>query len=130
MKHLKPEPNIPKGLVGPSSTIDIKICGHPCEALLDSGSQVTIIFEKWYSKHLSDVPIHSVHGLAIWGLSESSYPYKGYVVVYLEFPKDLGISGSLSVLALVCPEPCNSDQVPVIIEMNANLFKRLADLCQ
>ncbi len=30
----------------------------------------------------------------------------------------------------MCPKPRNSDQVPVIIGTNANLFQRLADLCQ
>ncbi|XP_043072489.1 paraneoplastic antigen Ma2-like [Puntigrus tetrazona] len=29
---------LPKGLVGPSSTFDVKVNGHPCVALLDSGS--------------------------------------------------------------------------------------------
>lgn len=40
--------NIPSGLVGPASTMSVKINGHECKALLDSGSQVTIIFDKWY----------------------------------------------------------------------------------
>ncbi len=35
------EPNgLPKGLVGPASTVEVKIGGHPCHALWDSGSQV------------------------------------------------------------------------------------------
>ncbi|XP_060771671.1 paraneoplastic antigen Ma2-like [Neoarius graeffei] len=41
---------LPKGLVGPSSFVSVKINGHLCDALLDSGSQVTIIFEDWYKK--------------------------------------------------------------------------------
>jgi hypothetical protein len=35
---------IPEGLVGPPSLIPLKVTGYPCKALLDSGSQVTIIF--------------------------------------------------------------------------------------
>ncbi len=43
------EPNgLPKGLVGSASTVEVKIGGHPCHALWDSGSQVTIVFESWY----------------------------------------------------------------------------------
>nr|XP_054604917.1 paraneoplastic antigen Ma1 homolog [Nothobranchius furzeri] len=73
--------NLPKGLVGPPSTAHVKVEGKPCTALLDSGSQVTIVFDSWYTEHLSHVPLNPVSGLAIWGLSESesSYPYKGYI---------------------------------------------------
>ncbi|KAL2081551.1 hypothetical protein ACEWY4_023404 [Coilia grayii] len=120
----------PEGLIGPPSTVQVKVNGHPCMAILDSGSQVTIIFEEWYEKHLSGVPIQPVSGLAIWGLSDTSYPYLGYVVVDMEFPKELtGKPETLSVLALICPGPNTPDQVPVILGTNASLFHRLADLC-
>ncbi|XP_049329329.1 uncharacterized protein LOC111193656 [Astyanax mexicanus] len=122
---------VPSGLIGPSPIVQIKINGEPCSALLDSGSQVTIIFEEWHQKHLIDVPIQPVSGLAVWGLSESSYPYKGYVVVNVQFPKELvGVQETISVLALVCPGPRSPDQTPVILGTNANLFQRLAQLCK
>ncbi len=53
---------LPKGLVGPSSTFDVKVNGHSCVALLDSGSQVTIIFEKWYLTYLPQVPLQPIDG--------------------------------------------------------------------
>lgn len=128
---IQKENPIPEGLVGPTSVVQLKVNGHECDALLDSGSQVTIIFEAWYKQHLSDVSIHPVTGLAIWGLSESSYPYLGYVMVDVEFPaKITGTQEVLSVLALICPGPCSPDQTPVILGTNANLFKRLARLCR
>ncbi|XP_048108990.1 uncharacterized protein LOC125300872 [Alosa alosa] len=121
---------LPKGLIGPPSTVQVRVNGNPCTAILDSGSQVTIIFQKFYEKHLSDIPIQPVSGLAIWGLSDTSYPYSGYIVVDMQFPKELtGKSETLSVLALICPGPNTPDQVPVILGTNANLFYRLADLC-
>uniref|UniRef100_A0A3Q4AVM6 CCHC-type domain-containing protein n=1 Tax=Mola mola TaxID=94237 RepID=A0A3Q4AVM6_MOLML len=49
--HAKSTPPFPEGLIGPSSIVQVKVNGHPCTAILDSGSQVTIIFEKWYEKH-------------------------------------------------------------------------------
>lgn len=78
------EPNgLPKGLVGPTSMVKVKICGQSCESLLDSGSQVTLVFDScvWYSQNLPDVPIHPLTGLSIWGLGSSSYPYKRYIIV-------------------------------------------------
>nr|XP_055033931.1 uncharacterized protein LOC129422186 [Misgurnus anguillicaudatus] len=124
------EPNgLPKGLVGPTSTVNVKICGQSCEALLDSGSQVTLVFDTWYSQNLPDVPIHPLTGLSIWGLGSSSYPYKGYIVVDVSFPVSLtGVEESVSILALVCPDPKGPPQFPVIIGTNASFFQRLTAL--
>ncbi|KAI7790434.1 hypothetical protein IRJ41_006419, partial [Triplophysa rosa] len=120
---------LPTGLVGPSSTVEVKVNGKSCVALLDSGSQVTIVFEKWYLRHLSQVPLKHLDGLAIWGLSSSSYPYRGYIVVDMEFPQALtGSSETVTVLALVCPDSTGPDQVPVIIGTNASFFQRLTDI--
>ncbi len=41
--------------------------------------------EKWYRKYLPEVPIHPVSGWLYGVLSDSSYPYIGYVVVDIEF---------------------------------------------
>lgn len=79
--------DLPEGLIGPPSMEPIKVNGHLCDALLDSGSRVSIIFESWYKQYLSNVPIHPVSRLDIWGLSDSSYPYLGYAVVDVDFPK-------------------------------------------
>uniref|UniRef100_A0AAQ4P6T0 ribonuclease H n=1 Tax=Gasterosteus aculeatus aculeatus TaxID=481459 RepID=A0AAQ4P6T0_GASAC len=123
--------DIPQGLIGPSSIVPVKINGQQCNALLDSGSQVTIIFESWYKRHLPNVAIQPVSGLAIWGLSENSYPYLGYVVVDMAFPEKVtGTKEPLSVLALICPSPSSPEQTPVILGTNANLFQRLSRLCK
>lgn len=105
--------------------------GEPCNALLDSGSRVTILCENWYKEHLSGVLIYPVSGLTIWGLSNSSYPYLGYVVVDVEFPEQVkGGHETISVLALICPDSRGPDQTSMIIGTNASLFQRLATLCQ
>ena len=95
--------NFPKGLMGPPFVVHLSVNGQQCDAVLDSGSQVTIISVEWYKQHLSDVPIDPVSGLAIWGLSETSYPYLGYVVVDVEFPESVTLR-----LSIDLPWPQNS----------------------
>ncbi len=125
--------DIPEGLIGPPSVVSVKVNGHGCDALFDSGSQVTIIFESWYQTYLSDVPIRPVSGLALWGLSESeiSYPYRGYVVVDIEYPaKVAGADQTVTVLALICPQPRTADQTPIIVGTNASHIRRLVQQCK
>lgn len=126
MEVPKTDSDLPEGLVGPSTICTIKVNDLTCDALMDSGSNVTILFEGWYEKHLSHVPIHPISQLAIWGLADSEYPYRGYVVTEMEFPEDMsGVKGPVTVLALICPEPQHAQQVPVIVGTNAFLFHRL-----
>lgn len=117
---------IPEGLIGPPTIEPIKVNDLTCDALLDSGSTVTIIFEDWYKENLPHVAICPVSDLAVWGLADSDYPYRGYVVVQMEFPEDLtGVKGPVGVLALICPAPPHCYQAPVIVGTNAFLFRRL-----
>lgn len=71
---------IPEDLIGQSSFEALKVNGHMCNALFDSSSQVSIIFDSWYKRYLSDI-IQPVSRLDIFVLSDSSYPYLGHVVV-------------------------------------------------
>ncbi|KAK7929525.1 hypothetical protein WMY93_005920 [Mugilogobius chulae] len=123
--------DIPEGLIGPSSIAPIKVNDISCNGLMDSGSTVTIIFEDWYKANIPNVPIQPISSLAIWGLSAESYPYCGYVVVEMEFPEDVaGVKGPITVLALICPEPPQGHETPVVVGTNAFLFRRLFQLCK
>lgn len=52
-------------------------------------------------------------------------------MVDVEFSATLtGARETISVLALVCPEPSGPDHISVIVGTNANLFHRLAALCK
>ncbi|KAL6478149.1 hypothetical protein MHYP_G00139840 [Metynnis hypsauchen] len=73
--------------------------------------------------HLAHIPLHPLSGLAIWGLSGSdeSYPYRGYIQVEVEFPKNVSSTpGPMAVLALVCPDPRCSDAVPILVGTNVH----------
>ncbi|KAL3996707.1 PHD finger protein 20 [Sarotherodon galilaeus] len=122
---------LPEGLVGPSFIHTVKVNDVDCDALIDSGSNVTIIFESWYNQHLADVPIKPLSRLGLWGLADTEYPYKGYVVVEMEFTKEItGVSGRVEVLALICPDPKNQQQTPMLVCTNTSLFRCLWDLVQ
>lgn len=121
--------DIPEGLVGPSFIHTIKVNDVSCNALIDSGSNVTIIFESWYNEHLADVPITPFSKLGLWGLSDTEFPYKGYVAVEMEFTEEItGVSGQVEVLALICREPNYVQQTPVLVGTNTSLFRRLWEL--
>lgn len=128
--HTSSHCGLPEGLVGPSMMASVTIEGQPCRALLDSGSRVTIIFESWYSRYLPNVPILPLTDLAIWGLSDSNYPYKGYVAVELGLPPNpKGAGEAVSILALVCPDPTSPDPVPAIIGTNTKKLRSLLTHC-
>lgn len=81
----------------------IKVNRHLCNAQLDSGLQVTIIFESWYGKYISDVPTHPVQE-----------PW------YLEFfeissKKITASPETMYVLALTCPTPQDPEQTAIIV---------------
>lgn len=47
--------SLPERLVGSSSTACVKVDGMPCTAILER--VFPIIFNSWYAKHLSHVPL-------------------------------------------------------------------------
>lgn len=100
-----------------------------CDALIDSGSNVTIIFENWYNEHLATVPIKPLSGLGLWGLADTEYPYKGCVIVDMEFTEEItGVSGCIEVVALICPNSKAQQQTPVLVGTNTSLFRRLWEM--
>lgn len=48
-----PSPGVPEGLLGESPTTTVTLDGVRCMALLDTGSQVTRLSNKFYMSHLS-----------------------------------------------------------------------------
>nr|XP_042702134.1 paraneoplastic antigen Ma3 homolog [Chrysemys picta bellii] len=121
---------IPAGLIGPRAEVMVKIKGEECKAVLDTGSQVTIIFQSFYQKMLRHLPIQPLTGVGLCGLSMNKYPYQGYVIVHLKFPKKVaGVKKKVDTAALICPDPKGTSDVSVLIGTNSSLFKVLADYC-
>lgn len=98
---------------------NVIIEGKPADAIMDSGSTVSIVFEGWYSQHLSHLPLHPISSLDLWGLGQTSYPYTGFIAMEMQFPEDGNQCAPKLVLALVCPETNGPDQPPIIIGTNA-----------
>lgn len=74
---------LPEGLVGPPSIAPVQIEGIYARALLDSGSQVTILYQGFYNTYLKHLPLQPLEDLEIWGLSFDQYPYSGYMAIKL-----------------------------------------------
>ena len=84
-----PENNtdLPEGLVGPSFIHTIKVNDVVCDALIDSGSNVTIIFESRDNKHLPDVPINPSLALDSGALLTLSILTKDMLLLRWSFQK-------------------------------------------
>lgn len=56
---------LPTGLVGPSSVVPVQIEGIYAKALLDSGSQITLLYRSFYDKYLTHLPLIPIGNLEI-----------------------------------------------------------------
>uniref|UniRef100_A0A3B3QDK9 Gypsy retrotransposon integrase-like protein 1 n=1 Tax=Paramormyrops kingsleyae TaxID=1676925 RepID=A0A3B3QDK9_9TELE len=122
---------LPKGLIGPSSVVSVQIEGIYAKALLDSGSQVTLLYRSFYDKYLKHVPLTPVEHLEIWGLSAAQYPYDGYVCLKLEFTGDVvGVTEAVETLVLVCPDPAVKSDVSILVGTNTSVVRRLFERCK
>ena len=121
-------PELPHGLVGGQPIVNVKLDQVPCSALLDTGSQVTIVSESFYKEHLSHKEVHPIDDLVITGAGGQQVPYLGYLVVELTVADDaLGYNGNHTTLALV--NVSSPSQPDVIIGTNTELVQKVVDGC-
>lgn len=121
----------PVGLVGPTFVVPVQIEGIYAKALLDSGSQVTILYRNFYDAYLKHLAIQPIENLEIWGLSSHKYPYDGYLPIRLEFTENVvGVPQKVDTLALVCPNPVKEEGIAILVGTNTRLVKKLFDSCQ
>lgn len=115
------ETNTLKKLIGPATEAQVCIEGVKCSCLIDTGSQVTTISEKFYQEHLSHLPIKSLDLLLeVKGADDHPVPYRGYVEVGVTLPLMGGDEQTeeCHTLALVVPHTAYHDQAPVLIGTN------------
>ncbi|KAL7857334.1 hypothetical protein SRHO_G00162330 [Serrasalmus rhombeus] len=120
------EDTIPQGLVGPSSAVPVQIEGIYTKAILDTGSQVTLLYRSFYDRYLTHLPLTPISVLQIWGLSPADYPYDGYLSLKLEFREaDVGVTETIDALVLVCPDPVVKDNASMLVGTNTPTVRRL-----
>lgn len=134
-KCIKPDEKVdntlPEGLVDPSSVVSVQIEGIYTKAILDSGSQVTLLYRSFYNRYLSHLPLTPISVLEIWGLSAADYPYDGYLSLKLEFLEaDVGVTETIDALVLVCPDPGVKGEAPLIVGTNTPTVRRLLTCCK
>lgn len=99
--------------------------------MLDSGSQVTILYCSFYDAYLKHLPLAPIQNLEIWGLRSHQYPYNGYLPVQLEFTKAVaGVPQTVESLALVCPDTVRDEDIPILVGTNTRLVKELFETCR
>lgn len=109
---------IPEGLVGPSSAVPVQIEGIYAKAVLDTGSQLTLLYRSFYDKHQ---PLTSIDALQIWGLSSAYYHYDSYPLLKLEFLEaDLEVAETIDALVLVCPDPVVGCETFLLVGTNTS----------
>ena len=110
----------PQDLIGPANETYIKINGVDCLALLDSGSQVSCVSQKFYSEHLAHIELQHLETLIeIEGISGALIPYTGYIEVELVFPgKVLDNIRSMMCLLLISNDTRYNSYCPVLLGTN------------
>ena len=105
--------------MGPVNDTYVKIDGVPCNALLDTGSQISCLSEYFVRDRLPEVEIMPLEKLcSVKGVSGHELPYVGYIEVELVVPSGVSRDNKLDVLLLVTQGPSVSNDLPVLIGTN------------
>lgn len=117
------EQSIPPGFVGPRCVASVFLEGLQFESIMDTGSQVTTISERFHGNHLSHLPIRPIHALLeIEGAGGQHVPYLGYIKANVTFPLPItGREENLDALVLVVPECQFNSRIPLLIGTNVLL---------
>ena len=102
-----------------------------CQAIIDSGSQVTTISKSFHDTYLSSLPILPLRDiLEVEGAGGQNVPYLGYVEVSIQFPENItGKAELVSTLALVVPDCRSSAECPALLGTNIPLIRNIYSTC-
>ena len=104
-------------LVGPANEVQVQIEDNICQALLDTGSQVSTISEQYYQDYLSQTveicPLTEV--LEVENAGGNELPYKGYISTNITIPS---VDETHTVLMLVVPSTQYHQETPVLLGTN------------
>ena len=121
VNHPEPHPGVTptlNSLIGEANECVAHLDGHPCLALLDTGSQVTSVSHRFYQQHLSNRPLRPVDGLVrVVGAAGQDVPFLGYIELNICL-KDAGTNRTFPTLALVVPDNEYNQRVPLILGTN------------
>lgn len=115
-------------LVGEVNQVAIKINSKDTQALLDTGSVVSVISESFYKDHLLDTELQPLQEiLRIECADGEDLPYLGYIIAELDL-EGLPKAGKQDSLFLIVPDTKFSARTPVII--GTNILTELMKQCQ
>ncbi|KAJ8036724.1 Paraneoplastic antigen Ma1-like [Holothuria leucospilota] len=130
-REKEPLPRVPEGLVGDAPLPLLRLDGIECQALLDTGSQVTCVSSDFYRSRLSHRELMPLHDLGVTGAGGQDVPYLGYIQVDLTpSATDAGTEKTVTTLALVLPGNSALQQVPLLIGTNTSVLQTLLQDCQ
>lgn len=112
-------------MLGHANETAITVGGVDCQALIDTGSQVTTISEDFYRSNLEvSHPLLDIEsGIRVEGAGGNSLSFVGIVEVGIKCP---GVEEELMVPALVMPATPYNQRIPAII--GTNVLSRIKDL--
>lgn len=116
-------------LVGDVNEVMVNINGTPVQALLDTGSVVSIISETFKNQQLPETDIKPLDDiLKIECADGEDLPYLGYITADLDTLQGLPKSSQHTCLFLVVPDTKYSSRTSIII--GTNILQELLHECE
>lgn len=66
--------DLPEKLIGLSPIVSVQVEGIYTKALLNTGAQVTLLYQDFYNKPLKHIPLRKLEELEIWGIGFEKFP--------------------------------------------------------